>query len=162
MCAWYNFYQRIFISFVRTKETKQRKNAGLRCEAKILLHFLNKTNSLRSNSVLFLTEMKQYFFTLLHWCRKYSREARFASLHATFGRVSLRIEVVCLFVVFYCACFALLWGDMLLCCFLRDRYSVFFKYSCLWWSELFKEVVSKLSQFPRLSGGRGCVNFLTV
>ena len=25
----------IFISFVRTKETKQRKNAGLRCEAKI-------------------------------------------------------------------------------------------------------------------------------
>ena len=36
----------LFISFARTKETKQRKFAGSRSEAKIFTFFLKKKNSL--------------------------------------------------------------------------------------------------------------------
>ena len=45
-----------FISFVRTKETKQRKSAGSRSEAKILTLFLKKMNS------RFFKTLKQHFF----------------------------------------------------------------------------------------------------
>ena len=59
---------RVFLfPFVRTKEKEtKRKSAGCRSEAKIFTFFLNKKNSLRSNSFLFLTEKCKNFFTLLH------------------------------------------------------------------------------------------------
>jgi len=57
---------RLFISFPRRKETKQRKFAGSRSEAKISALFLKKKNSLRSNSFFFFTEKNENFFTLLH------------------------------------------------------------------------------------------------
>ena len=62
--------RRLFISFPRRKETKQRKFAGYVPEAKICTFFLKKKNSFHSNSFFFLTEKRTNFFTLLHSCRK--------------------------------------------------------------------------------------------
>ena len=62
--------RRLFISFARTKETKQRKFAGCRSRAKIFTLFLKKKNSLRSNSFFFFTEKSKNFLTLFHGGRK--------------------------------------------------------------------------------------------
>ena len=60
----------LFLSAIRKKKITKRKTAGCRSEAKIFTFFLNKKNSLRSNSFLFLTEKCKNFFTLLHGGRK--------------------------------------------------------------------------------------------
>ena len=57
--------RRLFISFARTKETKQRKFAGCRSRAKIFTLFLKKKNSLTLKQLFLLHGKEQKFLNAL-------------------------------------------------------------------------------------------------